>query len=146
MESGLSIAQSGTAPSETGPQAEQTAVVAAHNETVPPIDIPESAIEAEVSLDSFLLVLQHGQTTQGDSNRFAAGADMEGENMISLKRLQEIWNELGNGQNGPVKFTALSQHPHIQDIIAACYTYKFPVSGHHFSQPAICSCVKTAFC
>ncbi|XP_063721341.1 sperm flagellar protein 2-like isoform X3 [Symsagittifera roscoffensis] len=132
MESGLSIAQSGAGASETG-QGDS----AAHQPNtatlvVPPIDIPDSAIDAEVGLESFLLVLQHGQTTQGDSNRFAAGADAEEEDLISVKKLEEIWAELGGGgggveqMGGPVKFTALSQHPHIQDIIAACYTYKFP--------------------
>ena len=69
-----------------------------------------------------------------DFCRFATGADAEEEDLISVKKLEEIWAELGGGgggveqMGGPVKFTALSQHPHIQDIIAACYTYKFPVS------------------
>ena len=72
MESGLSIAQSGAGASETGQgdsaaQQPNTATL-----VVPPIDIPDSAIDAEVGLESFLLVLQHGQTTQGDSNRFVS--------------------------------------------------------------------------
>ena len=92
---------------------------------VPFIDIPESAIDAEVTLKSFLLVLQHGQTTEGDSNRFAASSIDE---VFSVKKLQEIWQELGNDVMNPIKFTTLSQHPHIQDTITACYTYKFPVS------------------
>ena len=101
---------------------------------VPPIDIPESAIDAEVTLRSFLLVLQHGQTTEGDSNRFAASSLDE---VFSVKKLEEIWQELGNDVINPIKFTTLSQHPHIQDTITACYTYKFPVSCRNISPEQI---------
>ena len=108
------------------------AAAAAGGTEVPPIDIPESAIDAEVTLRSFLLVLQHGQTTEGDSNRFAASSLDE---VFSVKKLEEIWQELGNDVINPIKFTSLSQHPHIQDTVTACYTYKFPVRKicHNFS-------------
>ena len=131
MESGLSLAQSNSLPgaadqegvNQLAPAEPQTAQ--SHTDEVPPIDIPESAIDAQVSLESFLLVLQHGEATQGDSNRFAAGSSDE-EELFSLKKLEQIWSSLGGGEVGPVKFTALSQHPHIKDIIAVCYTYKLP--------------------
>ena len=59
---GSDVAPDGS-PSESAPMVEE--------------DIPASAVEALVSLDALMLVLEHGQSMRGDTHRFSVTADPE---------------------------------------------------------------------
>ncbi|XP_065923215.1 sperm flagellar protein 2 isoform X5 [Magallana gigas] len=87
-----------------------------------PIDIPEDAVNAKVPLDALYQVLHHGENASGDSHRFSVSADPE--DATSREKLSSVYQELGSDNVEPLPFKVLVEHPLIQDVMAACQTYK----------------------
>lgn len=87
-----------------------------------PTDIPEDAINAKVPLDALYQVLHHGENASGDSHRFSVSADPE--DATSREKLSSVYQELGSDNVEPLPFKVLVEHPLIQDVMAACQTYK----------------------
>lgn len=87
-----------------------------------PTDIPEDAVNAKVPLDALYQVLHHGENASGDSHRFSVSADPE--DATSREKLSSVYQELGSDNVEPLPFKVLVEHPLIQDVMAACQTYK----------------------
>nr|XP_022317151.1 sperm flagellar protein 2-like isoform X9 [Crassostrea virginica] len=87
-----------------------------------PTDIPEGAINAKVPLDALYQVLHHGENASGDSHRFSVSADPE--DATSKEKLASVYQELGSEDLEPLPFKVLVEHPLIQDVMAACQTFK----------------------
>ncbi|XP_062579929.1 sperm flagellar protein 2-like isoform X2 [Saccostrea cucullata] len=98
-------------------------IVEDHSPSPPvPTDIPEDAINARVPLDALYQVLHHGENASGDSHRFSVSADPE--DATSKEKLSSVYQELGSDNLEPLPYKVLVEHPLIQDVMAACQTFK----------------------
>ncbi|XP_061182644.1 sperm flagellar protein 2-like [Saccostrea echinata] len=83
-----------------------------------PTDIPEDAINARVPLNALYQVLHHGENASGDS------VSADPEDATSKEKLSSVYQELGSDNLEPLPYKVLVVHLLIQDVMAACQTFK----------------------